>query len=214
MNYLRFDAAAENLRACGEQWIVPWQFLPGCPLSLDFDSEIAYQDGCYAQVAPADSVLHIGSEQVQTTVKAIGTGPSETYHAFAADIGLARFGFWREVAWVSYARVGDVEYGQPFRVSRQKPPAEPSASTASAFPNPAITGLNLHFELDSPGDLQFEMFDALGRMVLQRHLGRWEAGDHAMWLDLSPLPSGHYLVRLSVDGRLKAITQITRISGR
>ncbi len=76
-------------------------------------------------------------------------------------------------------------------------PSASSVRLAPPWPNPGHRTTEIAFRLSAPGDATVEMFDALGRRVLLLHDGPTAAGDHTLAADLSALPSGLYVVRLT-----------------
>ena len=87
-------------------------------------------------------------------------------------------------------------------------PTEPGAASALALlpprPNPARHSAEVAFSLPRPDDVAVEVFDALGRRVLRLVDARLEAGPHAVHADVSALPSGVYLVRLTTSGEAQS----------
>jgi outer membrane protein assembly factor BamB len=73
-----------------------------------------------------------------------------------------------------------------------------SASLQGAWPNPAVRGrVLLHFVLAQAAPAEVTVFDVVGRIVLQRSLGRLTPGPHEVNLaETAPLAPGLYLVRL------------------
>jgi hypothetical protein len=78
----------------------------------------------------------------------------------------------------------------------------PSVASAitSAYPNPFADRFEVAFGLEAPGEVSLEVFDLLGREVMRSDLGARIAGNQSAELDGGALPSGVYVVRLTVDG--------------
>ncbi len=69
-----------------------------------------------------------------------------------------------------------------------------------AFPNPFNPNTTLQFDLPTAADIKLYVFDALGRLVLEKDVGRLSAGRaHHVRVDASSLPSGVYLYRLGAE---------------
>lgn len=84
------------------------------------------------------------------------------------------------------------------------PAAEPVALLAPA-PSPFRAETALRFRLDSPVDVQLDVFDALGRRVAAFG-GSYGPGEHAVPLDGADLAPGLYLVRLQAGDDVRART--------
>ena len=67
-------------------------------------------------------------------------------------------------------------------------------------PNPSHSTVDISFTLPQPGFATLEIFDALGRRVLQRIDERMPVGSHTVRTDVSSLPSGVYILRLTSGG--------------
>ena len=72
------------------------------------------------------------------------------------------------------------------------------------IPNPFRGRTTLAFELDRPGEVHLEVFDAAGRRVATLAEGRREAGAHTVTWDAVGLASGVYIARLSARGSIAA----------
>ncbi len=80
-----------------------------------------------------------------------------------------------------------------------------------ARPNPGRAATEIAFRLPEAGDATVELFDALGRRVLLLHDGPAAAGAHALTADVSALPSGAYVVRLTAgEGTRSQVLTVVR----
>lgn len=81
----------------------------------------------------------------------------------------------------------------------------------SVFPNPARESATLVFVLDWPADVRLVIYDVLGREVARLTDGILDAGHHEVVFDASDLPSGMYLIRMTVqpenEGAVRTFTQ-------
>jgi hypothetical protein len=68
---------------------------------------------------------------------------------------------------------------------------------ARLYPNPARDRVTLAFSLAAPSAVTFGLHDALGRRVAEVEVGHLGAGPQQLPLDLSGLPSGVYVWRLT-----------------
>jgi hypothetical protein len=74
---------------------------------------------------------------------------------------------------------------------------------AVASPNPAADQAAVSFVLGTAADVRLALYDALGREVAAVAAGLMKAGQHRLALDLSALPAGAYVWRLSTGGRVE-----------
>lgn len=67
------------------------------------------------------------------------------------------------------------------------------------YPNPAQEQVMLEFQMEEPGQLQFYLYDQLGRILKAVDLGAPSTGKHVHRLELRDLTSGTYLYWISND---------------
>ena len=72
------------------------------------------------------------------------------------------------------------------------------------FPNPTTANLNLVFDYPAKESLQLKVHDIMGRQVFANKLDA-VGGRNTASLDLSPLPTGTYLV--SIKGEQGMVTE-------
>ena len=73
-----------------------------------------------------------------------------------------------------------------------------SAQTAAALavhPNPVRHGATIHYVAPEAGAVRIALHDVLGREVAVIHQGALTVGTHTLALDVTALPSGHYVLR-------------------
>lgn len=75
-------------------------------------------------------------------------------------------------------------------------------------PNPAENQANVMFQLDTPGQVRLDLLDVVGRRVRPIHDGVLPTGIQRMALPIEGLPSGMYMVRLTLDGS-SAVSRFT-----
>lgn len=75
--------------------------------------------------------------------------------------------------------------------------------TLSATPNPVRDALTVRFGTAEPTDVEAVVYDALGRRVAVLAEGAFDTGRHALPLDASALPSGVYVVRVTVGAEVQ-----------
>ncbi len=73
------------------------------------------------------------------------------------------------------------------------------ASSVSSYPNPFIQNTTIHFELETQGEVQLAVIDALGREVDRVQAGYIENGIHEIPLAIKT--PGFYFVRVFVNGQ-------------
>ncbi len=83
----------------------------------------------------------------------------------------------------------------------------------SIYPNPAVDEATVTFTLERAQRITLDVFDVLGRHVLQDDLGVISAGAHEVRLDLRRVPVGLYIIRLTGDAGARATIRVTRAMG-
>ncbi len=73
------------------------------------------------------------------------------------------------------------------------------------FPNPTSANLNVCFNLPKEDEITIALFDKQGKLILQKSLGKQVPGEHQETLDLSNIPQGTYVCRIS--GKQNTITK-------
>jgi hypothetical protein len=73
------------------------------------------------------------------------------------------------------------------------------------FPNPPSTTLNVIYNLPKEDEITIALFDMQGNLILQKSLGKQVFGEHQETLDLTNIPQGTYVCRIS--GRQNTITK-------
>lgn len=81
----------------------------------------------------------------------------------------------------------------------QEVEATPDLFQIRAFPNPASDQLNLRYTLPNSGNIQIQIFNAVGQSLLKQEEFSTK-GRHAMQLDVTHWSSGLYIARIT-DGR-------------
>ena len=68
------------------------------------------------------------------------------------------------------------------------------------YPNPFNPSTSIQFRTPESGDVQFTVFDILGRSIARHDLGMRVAGEHSYRFDASNLSSGVYIYQLRMIG--------------
>jgi hypothetical protein len=82
--------------------------------------------------------------------------------------------------------------------------ASAAPAPAGVSPNPASGQAALAFALPDADEVRVSLYDVLGRAVAAVGAGRLEAGPHRLGLDLSALPPGVYVWRLTAGGHVES----------
>jgi hypothetical protein len=146
-----------------------------------------------------DVELTISVETVRIPqVKIFGTLTSATY--MYSDIGMGSFsaGSWAEsYGWgLQFAQVDGRTYGQ--RVISNEPalPLPDDFRVVSIYPNPVANRATIEYSAPSAGPVTIEVFDMLGRKVLDIQPTDSGIGTRRLEMDFSGLTAGMYVVRL------------------
>ncbi len=88
-------------------------------------------------------------------------------------------------------------YGEPNNVSQSMD--RDFLSDVAVYPNPFQQALNFDYKLSESGVLRLELFDVLGRKVLEP-ANQWQfQGDHRLTMDGSTLGKGLYIYKMSLN---------------
>lgn len=71
-------------------------------------------------------------------------------------------------------------------------------ASIKVFPNPTYGQFTLAYTGQTNGSAQLAVFDLAGRKVKAMALGHWVSGEQTHTIDLTEIPAGMYLLRLSV----------------
>jgi hypothetical protein len=82
------------------------------------------------------------------------------------------------------------------------------AETINLYPNPATSASSLKFGLVQAADVQVQVVNALGQVVLSQNPGRMGVGIHTIDLNVNNLPNGTYFVKLAAGNALETRTMI------
>jgi photosystem II stability/assembly factor-like uncharacterized protein len=85
-----------------------------------------------------------------------------------------------------------------------------SSTILQVFPNPATSTSFVNFNLVESGDVGYEVFDALGRVVSRSELKTFGSGLHSIPLNIEGMPAGCYEVALTVHGNMFGRTKVLK----
>jgi hypothetical protein len=72
-----------------------------------------------------------------------------------------------------------------------------NAWEVNVYPNPTSSSLNVGFNLPQPDEISIELYDIQEKLVLTKNLGNKQPGVHQEVLDLSGIPQGAFICRIS-----------------
>ncbi|NTW32499.1 MAG: T9SS type A sorting domain-containing protein, partial [Bacteroidetes bacterium] len=76
-----------------------------------------------------------------------------------------------------------------------------SLASENIFPNPTSGKATISFDLKEKSNTEISVFDMQGREAIHNELGNLEAGTNQKEIDISDIPQGTYLIRISAgDG--------------
>jgi hypothetical protein len=75
-----------------------------------------------------------------------------------------------------------------------------AANELKIYPNPATGNINVSYKLENSSDINIVVYDMTGKVALSSSFGKRQAGNHTESINLSAIPSGTFLVRLSYGG--------------
>lgn len=112
---------------------------------------------------------------------------------------LALFGVWASDAAADASGAAYV-FALPTVLPVEQAPGRPGASQLGVTPNPARTTATVRITAPSRSAVRVALYDVFGRELVVLHDGTLAAGEHALLLDASALPSGAYVLRVSGPG--------------
>jgi hypothetical protein len=102
---------------------------------------------------------------------------------------------------ISYGARGDLRYASLIPSGGEPSTTQPGRiRLISVVPNPFRTSTELRWELGTPGLVQASVFDLLGRKVAKVAEGPAEVGEQRLTWRPVGLPSGAYVLRLTLNG--------------
>ena len=98
-------------------------------------------------------------------------------------------------AW-NVSTIGHYEYEET-ALNTQELLDKANAWNLSVFPNPASTNMNVSFNLPKADEMSITLYDLQGKVVLEKKLGTKAMGEYQEVLNISALPNGIYVCRIS-----------------
>ena len=215
VSYMRFDEMTAELRLAEPLADPPEhpgkEILDGCSLAADFGTTLScpcyHQDSATVTVSGApDQPITVGVDTVRTAVKWFDTQTCEYGVGYAAGIGPLGYVGQGGTSELTYARVGDEEFGtQDHAVGNEsggsgRPRDLNTALRASVYPNPARNVVTAVAHVSRPCVIRATLFDLNGRGVAELAGGARRSGTHYLDLDVSHLAPGPYVLLIRGGG--------------
>ncbi len=83
-----------------------------------------------------------------------------------------------------------------------------STSVGNPYPNPATASIAFPVTINGEGNVDITVFDITGRAVKTVSSGELESGSHALVWDVTEVPQGVYMARITAPGGLTATRRI------
>ena len=88
--------------------------------------------------------------------------------------------------------------GLPYRVSTESAGVATGITLGQSFPNPTAGSVTIPFSLERPAHIELEIFDVLGRSVVEPVRGQRSGGNHSIRIVTDSLPPGLFIYQLEV----------------
>lgn len=75
----------------------------------------------------------------------------------------------------------------------------------SIYPNPVSSQATINFELGENCNVSYQVFDLMGRMVMNQAVGRMAEGEHQVNINVDNLSAGSYILRLNQGARNSSV---------
>jgi hypothetical protein len=85
-----------------------------------------------------------------------------------------------------------------------------AAPTITVYPNPTQQFINFESECNAGGKLQYELIDVAGKLMVSRQLSV-SAGKNKESIDLTQLPAGMYLLKITVSQGKETFFQNSKV---
>lgn len=77
-------------------------------------------------------------------------------------------------------------------------------------PNPAVDNTRIYYHLDVANQVQFQIIDMMGKVVVSENMGNVQSGSHWMDIDVSNFSAGVYTYTLTVGDKIETKQMIVR----
>jgi len=163
--------------------------------------------------SPTGSLVNIFGETVMLRHY---LGPYMTAIAWAEKFGPVWFEFDFGFTGLVGAQINGVQYGYVQNEDDiNAPPME--FTTLQCYPNPFAEELKLDYSLGKPGLAELAVYNLKGQLVKRLVSEHKSKGSYSTaWNSISEagsrLPSGVYILQLSIDGKLKSLKKATLVN--
>ncbi len=82
---------------------------------------------------------------------------------------------------------------------------EVAEMTVSIYPNPVHTQANVKFDVIGNQNVNYQVYDMMGRLVMDQNLSRMAKGSYEITVNTSELSTGSYILRLSEGSRTSSV---------
>ena len=76
-------------------------------------------------------------------------------------------------------------------------PAVAAEKTVSIYPNPVVNQATVQFDAEGTANVSYQVYDLMGRLVMNQNLGRLAEGMQEIEINMSNLSTGSYILRVS-----------------
>lgn len=90
-------------------------------------------------------------------------------------------------------------YKKAFTAVPENPAAE-NPIAVGLYPNPVSTQATVTFDVKGNSSVSYQVFDMMGRMVMNQNMGRFAEGNHQIQINTDNLSAGSYILRLNQNG--------------
>jgi hypothetical protein len=77
--------------------------------------------------------------------------------------------------------------------------------TVSMYPNPVQGEATVSFNVTENTDVNFQVFDLTGRVVMSQNMGRFTEGEQEFRINTESLSTGSYILRLNQGGNSSCV---------
>ena len=84
-------------------------------------------------------------------------------------------------------------------------PAMVESTTVSMYPNPVRSQATVSFDVKDNANVNYQVFDLTGRMVMNQNVGRFSEGSHEFQINTENLSTGSYILRLNQNGNSSCV---------
>lgn len=164
---------AKNINSAN--WIADSEMLGEVPV-WEMKQQLVYQNDQYVVLAsPEDTIVELYP------------GVKNTGIIYAATYGKGTY------RCENYKLVSGTDVPEMPVVAAEK--------TVSIYPNPVVNQAVAQFEAEGTANVSYQVYDLMGRLVMNQNLGRLAEGMNEIEINMSGLSTGSYILRISEGAR-------------